>query len=408
MKKKSNVLVVIFLLLLANFSNAQIVNPEIAAQSATVNAGQSADITFRSNNGEFWNIWQFNGTITWDPTVCAFNGFTSSQLSQMSLANFDTTLISSGVLIWAWTHMISIGQSIPQGQEIFTLNFKAVGSAGTSSTIGFTNFPQALYWNNFAGWSGTIDTIPGTFTIAGCPTTNASFSYINNGLDFTFTNNSTSTPPQIWYWDFGDGTSSNLMNPSHSYLNDSSYNVCLYISDSCGADVSCQMVLPCFLPTPSFYSSGNGLQWNFTDNSSSGSNTSWHWDFGNGDSSSLQNPSYTYSTDSTYNVCLTVTDDCGLQTFCDTIVAYDNTNINHLTQKQFKLFPNPTNGIVNVTSKNTIKHIELLTLTGKLVTFKNNVNSQSIKMDISDIENGIYVLKINDDEFVVTSKVIKK
>ena len=408
MKKKSKLLFVIFLLFIANINNAQIVNPEIAVQDVIVNAGQSADVTFRSNNSEFWNIWQFNGTITWDPTVCTFNGLTSSQLSQMNLGSFDTTLVSSGVLIWAWTHMISIGQSIPQGDEIFTLNFRALGSGGTSSTIGFTNFPQALYWNNFAGWSGTIDTIPGTFTIAGCQTTNASFSSVNNGLDFTFTNNSTSTPPHTFIWDFGDGTNSNSANPSHSYFNDSIYDVCLYVTDTCGSDTTCQLVHPCYLPTANFISSGNGLQWSFTNNSASGPNTSWHWDFGNGDSSSVQNPSYSYLLDNNYNVCLTVTDNCGQQTFCDSVNAYNNTGFDHFENNKFKVYPNPTEGVFNISSNDNFTQIQLLTLTGKIVLEKHINHSNTSIIDISDFERGIYLLKISNDEFIYSYKVNKK
>ena len=408
MKNKLKLNFIVFLLFIANFSNAQIVNPEISVQDVTVNAGQSADVTFRSNNSEFWNIWQFNGTITWDPTVCTFNGVTSSQLSQMNLGNFDTTLVSSGILIWAWTHMISIGQSIPQGDEIFTLNFRALGNPGTSSTIGFANSPQALYWNNFAGWSGTIDTIPGTFTIAGCQTTNASFSSVNNGLDFTFTNTSTYTPPQTFIWDFGDGNTSNSINPSHSYLNDSMYNVCLYVTDTCGSDTTCQLVNPCFLPTVNFSSTGNGLQWSFTDNSSSGPNTSWHWDFGNGDSSSLQNPNYTYVSDNNYNVCLTVSDDCGHQTFCDSVAAYNNTGFHHFENNKFKVYPNPTEGVFNISSNDTFTRIQLLTLTGKIVLEKNTNHSISSILNISDFENGIYLLKVSEDDFEHSFKIIKK
>jgi len=403
--------VLFFTLFLFNINFSQIINPEIAVQSTTVNFGQSADVSFRSNNGEFWNIWQFNGTITWDPSVCTFNGLTSSQLSQMSMNDFDTTLVSSGVLIWAWTHMISIGQSIPQGQEIFTLNFKAVGPAGSNTTIGFTNFPQALYWNNFAGWSGTIDTVPGIFSIAGCPPTTASFTSIHNGLDFDFINNSSSISPQTWYWDFGDGSSSTLMNPSHSYLYDSSYNVCLYVSDSCGSDTLCQMVNPCFLPLADFNINGNGLEWNFTNNSNSGSNSNWYWDFGNGDSSSLQNPNYTYVLDSTYVVCLTVTDDCGQNTFCDTIMAYDNTDVNTSNNEQISIFPNPSDGVFNIYSKNTLNkliQIEIFNIAGKLISFEKSLINFSKSFDLRSVKNGIYLVKLTIDDKRYFQKVIKK
>ena len=52
----------------------------------------------------------------------------------------------------------------------------------------------------------------------------------------------------------------------------------------------------------------------FTDTSTQGTNnlTAWHWDFGDGNSSTLQNPSHTYSSPGAYTVTLTVTDSVGL------------------------------------------------------------------------------------------------
>ena len=273
-----------FLILQSGVYYGQNVNPEIAVQSAIVNAGQNADITFKSNNAEFWNIWQFNGTITWDPTVCSYNGLTSSQLFQMNSTNFDTSLVSTGVLIWSWTHLISIAKAFLKETKFSPLISKLLDKAVLLVLLDLPMYLK-LCIGITAGWSGTIDTVPGTFTIAGCPPTTASFSSTNNGLNYDFTNTSTSSPPQTWFWDFGDGNSSSVMNPSHTYANDSSYNVCLYVTDSCDSDTTCQLVYPCNLPISNFSLSGNGLQWDFNDSSSYGSNISWLWDFGNGDSS---------------------------------------------------------------------------------------------------------------------------
>ena len=49
---------------------------------------------------------------------------------------------------------------------------------------------------------------------------------------------------------------------------------------------------------------------NFTDQSS-GSPTGWSWNFGDGGTSTSQNPSHQYSTTGTFNVSLTVTNACG-------------------------------------------------------------------------------------------------
>jgi len=66
-------------------------------------------------------------------------------------------------------------------------------------------------------------------------------------------------------------------------------------------------------PVANFSAAANGLQVTFTDISSDadGSIASWQWLFGDGGSSTLRNPIYTYAAAGSYTVSLTVTDDRG-------------------------------------------------------------------------------------------------
>jgi PKD repeat protein len=58
----------------------------------------------------------------------------------------------------------------------------------------------------------------------------------------------------------------------------------------------------------------NGLTANFTDTSTDidGTIVGWNWDFGDGNTSTLQHPTHTYVVDGTYSVTLTVIDNDGL------------------------------------------------------------------------------------------------
>ncbi len=66
-------------------------------------------------------------------------------------------------------------------------------------------------------------------------------------------------------------------------------------------------------PTAAFSFNTSDLTANFTDESTDddGSIVAWDWDFGDGNTSTEQNPSHTYSIDNTYSVSLSVTDDDG-------------------------------------------------------------------------------------------------
>jgi hypothetical protein len=136
-----------------------------------------------------------------------------------------------------------------------------------------------------------------------------------NPLLFHFQDLSTGDYEDL-YWNFGDGVTSEESNPEHTYQYSGYFQVCLTISseDSLSGcyDVTCQTILAgdtsaCkanFISvldsndiTPYFY--------RFYD-LSTGNINSWLWDFGDGTSSTEQNPAHQYDQGGTFEVCLTV------------------------------------------------------------------------------------------------------
>jgi PKD repeat protein len=150
----------------------------------------------------------------------------------------------------------------------------------------------------------------------------AAFTYspLNPTTQETITFTSTSTDPDgtisSWSWIFGDGGTSTAANPSHQYSDDGTYDVSLTVTDNDGAsdtvviqiDVANMEPVADFSFTPASPSIDQTIQ--FTDASSDidGSISSWSWDFGDGSSSTQQNPSHEYSSPGTFSVSLTVTD----------------------------------------------------------------------------------------------------
>jgi PKD repeat protein/subtilisin family serine protease len=126
----------------------------------------------------------------------------------------------------------------------------------------------------------------------------------------------------FWSWDFGDGQTSSLQNPSNTYAIADTYTVTLTVTDNDGdTGTHSQSVTvpkpPNVLPTANFTVSTSDLTATFTDTSTDvdGTVTGWSWNFGDGSTSTLENPSHTYDpgvlVTTTYNVTLTVLDDDG-------------------------------------------------------------------------------------------------
>lgn len=176
------------------------------------------------------------------------------------------------------------------------------------------------------------DTIYGWTNICSSDTmisigTGPTSAWTNSGsfLVATFTDQSTSNGATTYLWDFGDGNTSTLQNPTHVYATSGTYTVCLAVTDGCGTDNSCQSVTvstACVNPVADYTSSSSNLTVDFTDASTTtGSIVTWVWDFGDGTTSIVQNPSHTYTAAGTYNVCMAVIDSCGGDTLCNQVIV---------------------------------------------------------------------------------------
>ena len=117
-----------------------------------------------------------------------------------------------------------------------------------------------------------------------------------------------------WHWNFGDGSTSIERNPTHSFTNPGTYTVSLRVVDSSGNEHTQSKESFITVGTPELlnaeFSAMNRLGSvktvvNFLDQSS-GDVTEWLWDFGDGTTSDLQNPTHVYSSIGTYDVTLTV------------------------------------------------------------------------------------------------------
>ena len=114
-----------------------------------------------------------------------------------------------------------------------------------------------------------------------------------------------------WYWDFGDGTFSYDREPIHAYTTPGVYTVSLKVTDELeNEDTEVKEAFIVVETDPPLHAEFTSTdrrtpKVSFVDQSS-GDITSWEWDFGDGTTSTEQNPTHSYKTGGQYTVTLTV------------------------------------------------------------------------------------------------------
>lgn len=132
----------------------------------------------------------------------------------------------------------------------------------------------------------------------------------------TFTNLSLNEPTKL-IWNFGDDTSARGETAKKSWSKPGRYRVTLRATNDAGTNrtgVTITVVKPVEAPVASFTSSSSAVapntEVNFTD-ATTGTVSSWTWNFGDGNLSAEQNPSHRWATPGTYNVTLTARNEGG-------------------------------------------------------------------------------------------------
>jgi len=139
-------------------------------------------------------------------------------------------------------------------------------------------------------------------------------------LTVQFTDTSTNTPIS-WSWNFGDGNTSTSQNPSYTYTAAGTYSVSHTAANTAGISAidtqsayitvgAATTTAPVASFTESPASGATPLTVQFTDTSNN-TPTSWSWDFGDGNTSTAENPSYIYTAPGTYTVTLTAINNAG-------------------------------------------------------------------------------------------------
>ena len=132
---------------------------------------------------------------------------------------------------------------------------------------------------------------------------------------------------------------------------------------------------------------------------------SWLWDFGNGITSSEHNPSRLITQDT--NVCLTVKNECGSQTYCLKVNGGGGLKDNYLLQS-ITLSPNPAIDKISIDNLTEPCSIELLDLKGS-VMLRTTVTTSENTLNLSQYDKGLYLYRISTNGALLKAgKIVKQ
>lgn len=268
---------------------------------------------------------------TWDPKYFGVSDIrvNTSEISGASLASSE---IHNGYFIANVSKSAGMEFAAPGKSLIdFNITMTKYAAPGTAAAFNFTSANSQYYdignlsawnFNHFSGMTthtGVWGPITASFT--GTPT------LVSIGSPVAFTDASTGYP-DAWSWNFGDGETSTAQNPSHAYSTAGLYSVTetAYMAENATVtntttrtdyiNVSSSTTpVAAFTGSPTTVTLGTAVS--FTDQST-GSPTSWTWNFGDSSGSANQNPTHTYASVGVYNVTLTAANWIGNSTLTKT------------------------------------------------------------------------------------------
>lgn len=242
--------------------------------------------------------------------------------------------------------------------------------------------------------SGCEDTARRTVAVGGFTSSFTNNASVCTGVAATFTNTSTPAPASAT-WDFGDGVTST--SPIHTYTAPGTYTVKLYNNfggciDSATGSITVNPLPVADFSAPVTIKCDPSLTVNFQDLSTGGA-TGWQWDFGDGNTSSLQTPSNTYTNFGNYTVRLIITNANGCT---DTIIKPNFVRI----QRPVIVVPSlPANGCVPFTINPVANITAVDAVTSYLWDFGNGVTSTQQNPSYTYTVQGNYIVKL----FITTS-----
>lgn len=218
-------------------------------------------------------------------------------------------------------------------------------------------------------------------------------------------------------WRDGTSTSPNLAYPFNiggvisitgNTASDAGYYYYFYdweieLIDGCESQKTPVQAIIYSTPSAAFTWVENSFTVTFTNTSTGGG--TYLWDFGDGFNSTDENPIHTYASGGSFNVSLTITNDCGQSTHNDNIVV--STVSVYDLEYNIQVYPNPASETININAEIEMISYKLFDVQGKLI-LSGNINNHDTQIDINSIQKGTYLLQIITKDYTAPFLILKE
>lgn len=291
-----------------------------------------------------------------------------------------------------------------------------------------------VYYDSLQTTYGCDSVLSTTLSVIYC-TAVADFYTIDNGNgNHIFANTSTGSFTQN-HWAFGDGNTTTITSPNHTFSANGTFIVVLNINDSIAmgncTDYHLDTIVVTGVMSPLQCTAGfvvypDTATGNVTVvNSSTGTNLTYLWNFGDGNTSTQAYPTHIYATAGPFYLCLTIDDGAGcVDMYCDSIgengVVFKQTGFtinviappiitgleNNLElSSKVEIYPNPTSHQLTIDTKLDLSEITIIDITGKSIK---SIKENTKVVNVTSLSNGIYFIKLVTDEGTITKKFVKQ
>jgi PKD repeat protein len=292
-----------------------------------------------------------------------------------------------------------------------TCNGASTGTMAVSNVAGGT--PGYTYtWSNGLGSNTSVSNVAaGGYSVtisdnAGCDTTvnfvlteggaiNATSSFTNPDCNnastgsMTIDNVTGGNSSYTYSWSNGLGTDQDQANVASG-----NYTLTITDGEGCTGTESFTLTNPP-VHTAAYNFTPTDLSVVFANVSLGGG--TYVWDFGDGNTSTDENPTHVYASANTYEVCLEHTTACGTYDYCENIVV-NTQGIYEELKSTINVYPNPARDVINFEiSNDLVTSIEIVDLVGKVV-YAQNITSDITTLLVSQFSQGQYLYKLKDSK----------